>query len=152
MENLGVSSSESLFLGLASLGEGGQGISSISLSLAIIDLKVVPREFLGSPDLLAIGIHESTKVVVVGEDEDQSLLVGFSIAMSYYGDEEWSDSNGQSEAGTQATSMTRPEPRARIRTRREEPSSGNIVSSTESAIDNHGKYRMGAATYIGQNN
>lgn len=64
--------------------------------------------------------------------------------MSYYSDEEWSDSNGQSESRTQATSMTRAQPRARIRTRREDPSSGNTVSSTESAIDNHDKYRMGA--------
>ena len=64
--------------------------------------------------------------------------------MSYYSDEEWSDSNGQSESRTQATSVERPEPRARIRKRREEPSAGNTVSSTESAIDNHDKYRMGA--------
>lgn len=64
--------------------------------------------------------------------------------MSYYSDEEWSDSDGRSGSRTQATSMTRAEPRARIRARREEPFSGNTVSSTESAIDNHDKYRMGA--------
>lgn len=63
--------------------------------------------------------------------------------MSYHSDEEWSDSNNQSESPTKATSMTRAHPRARTRARREEPSSGNTVSSAESGIDSYDKYRMG---------
>ncbi len=74
MKNLGVLSSKGLLLGLASLGEARQGISGgISLSLAIVDSKVVSREFLGSSDLpgtQALGIHESAEIVIVGEDED----------------------------------------------------------------------------------
>ena len=62
MKNLGVLSSKSLFLGLASLGEARQDISGdIDLSLAIVDSKVVPREFLDTSDLFgtqALGIHE----------------------------------------------------------------------------------------------
>ena len=52
MKNLGGLSWKGLFLGLASLGETRQGISGgIGLSLAIVDSKVVPREFLGPLDL-----------------------------------------------------------------------------------------------------
>ncbi len=52
MENLEILISESLFLDLASLGEARQGISrSISLSLTIINSKVVSRELLGPMDL-----------------------------------------------------------------------------------------------------
>ena len=63
-----------LFLGLASLGEARQGISGgISHSLAIVDSKVVPKEFLGPSDLpgtQALSIHKSTEIVMIGEDED----------------------------------------------------------------------------------
>ncbi len=52
MKNLGGLSWKGLFLGLASLGEARQGISGgIGLSLAIVDSKVVPREFLDPLDL-----------------------------------------------------------------------------------------------------
>ena len=48
-----------------------QGINSpVSLVLTIVDLKVVPREFLGQADLSgaqALYLHELTEVVVVGE-------------------------------------------------------------------------------------
>lgn len=64
--------------------------------------------------------------------------------MPYHSEEERSDRNSQSESRIEVTSVRRPEPRARIRTRREEPSSGNTFSSKELAIDNHDKYRMGA--------
>ena len=61
-----------------------------------------------------------------------------SLATIDHSDEEWSDSNDQSESLTKATLM----PRARFRASREEPSSGNTVSLA--TIDNHDKYRMGA--------
>ncbi len=62
--------------------EAGQGISSrISLSPAIIDLEVIPGEFLGLTDLpgtQTLGIHESAEIVVV--DEDKNLIfVAFQI-------------------------------------------------------------------------
>ncbi len=74
MKNLGVLSSKALFLGLASLGEARQGVSDGNgFSLAIVDSKMVPKEFLGPSDLSrtqALGIHESAEIVIVGEDED----------------------------------------------------------------------------------
>ncbi len=82
MENLGVLSSESIFLGLASLGEAGQGISSsISFPLAIANPEVIPGVFLGPTDLprtQALGIHESAKIVVVGEDQNL-IFAAFQI-------------------------------------------------------------------------
>ncbi len=74
MENLGVLSSESIFLGLASLGEAGQGISSsISLSLAVVDSEVVPRELLGPTDLSRTQVHALAKVVVISDDKNLVL-------------------------------------------------------------------------------
>ncbi len=74
MENLGVLISESLVLGLASVGEARQGICrSISLSLTIIDLEVISRELLGPVNLTraqAFCIYESTEVIIVSKDED----------------------------------------------------------------------------------
>ena len=74
MKNLGVLSSKGLFLGLTSLGKARQGISGgIGISLEIVNSKMVNREFLGPSDLpgtQALGIHESAKIVIVGEDED----------------------------------------------------------------------------------
>ncbi len=74
MKNLGVLISESLFFGLASLGEARQSIShSISLSLTIIDLEVVLRELLGPTDLTraqAFRIHKLTEVIMVSKDND----------------------------------------------------------------------------------
>ncbi len=74
MKNLGVLISESLFLGLASLGEARQGIrQSISFFLTIIDSEVVSRKLLGPADLTraqTFCIHESTKVIIVSKDED----------------------------------------------------------------------------------
>ena len=74
MKNLGVLSSKGPFLGLASLGEARHGISGgIGLSLAILNPKLVPREFLGLLDLpriQALGINESVEIVMVSKDED----------------------------------------------------------------------------------
>ncbi len=74
MKNLEVLISESLFFGLAPLKEARQGISrSISLSLTVMDSEVVSKELLGPTDLAGaqtLCIYESTKVVVVSEDED----------------------------------------------------------------------------------
>ncbi len=86
MENLGVFISESLFLGLASPREAKQSISrSISLSLTIIDLKVVSRELLDLVDLMraqAFRIHESTEVIIVNTDEDLVFAVFQVVAPS----------------------------------------------------------------------
>ncbi len=74
MKNLGVLISESLFLGLASLGEASQSISrSISLFLTIIDSEVVLRELLGPADLTraqALCIYELTEIIMVIKDKD----------------------------------------------------------------------------------
>ncbi len=82
VENLGVLSSESIFLDLVSLREAGQGInSSITFSLALVDPKVIPGEFLGPTDLpgtQVLGIHESAEIVVVGEDENL-IFAAFQI-------------------------------------------------------------------------
>ncbi len=82
MENLEVLSSESIFLGLASLGKAKEGIrSSISLSLTIVNQEVILGEFLGPTDLpgtQALGIHESAKIVLVGEDENL-IFAAFQI-------------------------------------------------------------------------
>ena len=63
-----------LSLGLTSLGEARQSISDgISLSLVIVDSKVVPREFLSLLDLprtQTLGNHEFAEIVMVGEGED----------------------------------------------------------------------------------
>ncbi len=106
MENLGVFISESLFFGLAFLGEARQGISrSICLSLTIIDLKVVSRELLGLAYLTkaqAFRIHVSTEVIMVSKDKNlifaalqvvapslkgfndsqELLIVGFVLSLS----------------------------------------------------------------------
>lgn len=64
MKNLGVLISESLFPGLASLGEAKQGISrSISLFLTIIDSNVVSRELLGPTDN---GQHNINHIFYIG--------------------------------------------------------------------------------------
>ncbi len=74
MKNLGIFIFESFFLDLASLGEARQGISrSISLSLTIINSKVVSRELWGPAELTraqAFCIHELTKFIIVSKDED----------------------------------------------------------------------------------
>ncbi len=82
MENLEFLISESLFLGLASLGEGRQGISrSISFSLTIIDLKVVLKKLSSLVDLTrtqAFYIHELIEVIIVSKDEDL-IFVAFKV-------------------------------------------------------------------------
>ncbi len=74
MEDLRVFISESFFLDLTSLEEVRQGIScNISLSLIIIDLEVVLRDFLGPIDLVRVQvfyIHELTEVIIVDKDKD----------------------------------------------------------------------------------
>ncbi len=89
MKNLGVLISESLFLGLASLGEARQGICrSISLSLIIIDSEVVSRELLGPADLTraqAFRIHESAEVIMVNKNEDLVFAAFQVVAPSLKG-------------------------------------------------------------------
>ncbi len=89
MKNLGVLISESLFLGLASLGEARQGICrSISLFLTIINLKAVSRELLGPADLTraqTFHIHESAEVIMVSKDEDLVFAVFQVVAPSLKG-------------------------------------------------------------------
>ncbi len=89
MKNLRVLISKSLFLGLASLGEARQGICrSISLSLTIIDLKVVSRELLGPADLTraqAFRIYESAEVIMVSKDEDLVFAAFQVVAPSLKG-------------------------------------------------------------------
>ncbi len=74
MKNLGVFISESLLLGLDLLKKVRQSISrSISLSLTIIDLEVVLREFLGSAELTraqTFYIHKLTEVIMVSKDKN----------------------------------------------------------------------------------
>ncbi len=76
MQNLEVFFSNSLFLGLASLKEAWQGVCSrICFFLAIIDVKMVPKELLGPANLSRVwtlGIYKLLKVVVV--DEDKNLI------------------------------------------------------------------------------
>ena len=78
-----------LFLSSASLGEVRQGISDgISLSLTIVNSKMVPREFLGQSDLpgtQALGIHESTEIVIISEDEDLVFAALQAVAPSLEG-------------------------------------------------------------------
>ncbi len=89
MKNLGVLISESPFLDLASLGEARQGIShSISLSLIIIDSKVVSKELLGPADLTraqAFRIYESTQIIIVSKDEDLVFVAFQNVAPSLKG-------------------------------------------------------------------
>lgn len=52
--------------------------------LVIVDLKIVPREFLGPADLSkaqAFYIHELTKIVMVGQYKD-FVLTAFEIVAS----------------------------------------------------------------------
>ncbi len=89
MKNLKVLIFESLFLSLAFLRKARQGISrSISLSLIVIDSKVVLREFLGPADLAGaqtLCIHELTEVVVVSEDKDLVFAAFQVVAPSLKG-------------------------------------------------------------------
>lgn len=79
MKNLGILSSESLFLSLASLRATGQGIcNSIGLSMTIADSKVVPGRFPGLsnlPGTKALIIHKLAEIFVVGEDEDHEFAI-----------------------------------------------------------------------------
>ena len=71
MQDFDVLCSEGLFLFCTSLRVSRQGISSsVSLTLTIVDSKVVAREFLGPADLSGaqtLRLHEPAEVVVVGE-------------------------------------------------------------------------------------
>ena len=86
MKDSAILSSELILLILASLGKPRQSICScICLALAIIDSKVITRELLGPTDLSgaqALRIHESTKVILVREDEDLMLAAFQVIAPS----------------------------------------------------------------------
>ena len=79
MENLEVFISKSLFFGLTSLREVKQGIScNISLSLAIIDFKMVLKKLLSLADLTRtqiLYIHELAEVIMVSKDKDFKFAV-----------------------------------------------------------------------------
>ena len=71
MQNFDLLGAEGLFFFCTLLRVLRQGISSfVSLVLTIVDLEVVPREFLGLADLSGaqtLCLYEPTEVVVVGE-------------------------------------------------------------------------------------
>ena len=70
MKNLGILSSKLFFLIMAPLKEAKEGVYSfIYLVFMVIDLKMVPKKFLGLPNLTkaqTFCIYEPTKVFVVG--------------------------------------------------------------------------------------
>lgn len=74
MEKLRILSSDSLFLSLTFLEETGQDIcSSISLSLVIIDSKMISTVFLSPshlPGTQVLSINELADIVWVSEDKD----------------------------------------------------------------------------------
>ena len=71
MQDFDVIGAEGFFFFCILLRVSRQGISScVSLALTIVDLEVVPREFLGPLDLSgaqALCFHEPTEVVIVGK-------------------------------------------------------------------------------------
>ena len=71
MQNFDVLGAEGPFLFCTLLRILKQGInSSVSLTLTIVDLEVVPREFLGPADLSGAQVlyfYEPTEVIVIGE-------------------------------------------------------------------------------------
>ena len=77
MKDLAILSSEFLLLILVSLKKPQQSICSrICLTLAIVNLVMVSREFLGLADLFraqAFCIHETMKIIVVRKDENLIL-------------------------------------------------------------------------------
>ena len=74
MKNLGIFSLKVFFFGWAFLGIARQGICScICFVLAVIDLEVITRKFSSPADLFGAQvfcIYETTKIIVMGEDED----------------------------------------------------------------------------------
>ena len=70
MRNASIFSLQLIFFDLIPLKKVGQCVcNSVGLFLTIIDLKMVPKELLGLPDLTraqALYIHEPKKVVMVG--------------------------------------------------------------------------------------
>ena len=84
MKNLAILSLELIFLILASLRKPRQSICScICFVLTLVDLKMVSRELLGLADLSgaqSLCIHETTKVVLVCEDE-YLVLTTFQLVM-----------------------------------------------------------------------
>ena len=82
MKDLAILSSKLILLILASLRKPRQSICNcICFALAVVDLKMVSGELLGPADLSGaqtLRIHETTKVVVVCEDE-HLVLATFQI-------------------------------------------------------------------------
>ena len=77
VQNLDLLRSEGVFLLSTPLRVSRQGIGSpISLTLTIIDLEVVTKEFLSPADLLGaqiLRVHELSEVVMVSKHEDFML-------------------------------------------------------------------------------
>ena len=89
MKNLGILGSEIFFLAMIYLGILRQSISScISFALLVIDLEMVPGEFLCLADLpqtQAFGIHESTKIIVIGKHKNFIFAAFQVVALSLKG-------------------------------------------------------------------
>ena len=77
MKDLAIFSMEFILLILAFLQKPQQSICNcICFALAVINLKIIPRELLGLADLSGAHtfyIHEETKIVVVYEDKHLML-------------------------------------------------------------------------------
>ena len=71
MKDLGVFGSEFFFFTLTAMGKTWQSISSyICLTLEVIDKKLIPRKFLGLPDLpgtQTLAIHKLAEIIVIGK-------------------------------------------------------------------------------------
>ena len=87
MKDLAILSSELLLLILVSLRKPRQGICSrIHLTLTIVNLEIVLREFLGPADLSraqALCIYERTEVIVIRKDENLIFAAFQIVAPSF---------------------------------------------------------------------
>lgn len=86
MKSLKLFSAESLFLSLISLGKMKQGIrNSICFLLAISDLKIVSREYLGASDLPVLqvfNIDELGTIVIISENKDFKFATIQAVTLS----------------------------------------------------------------------
>lgn len=89
MQNLSVFSLKSLFFSLTSLGKTRQAIRKIiCIFLAIVNLKILPREFLGPsnlPGTPALDISELVEIVIVNEDKDLKFIAFQVVTLSLKG-------------------------------------------------------------------
>lgn len=94
VKNSDIFSLESIFFSFASLGEARQGIScSISFSLALVNLKKIPKGFLCQADLpeaQAFDIHKLAEIFMISEHEDLIFAVFQVIPPILEGLNSWS--------------------------------------------------------------